>query len=126
MSKPVSIGRFIKAIQALPSDEPRVYPKKWYKTQREHWLGWLRGYYGPGAYGRRPETRRDAEYVYNHIVEVEMLLWLINAAGVEPSLVNAARRSAAQAKALASKSAAVRRHVPWAEVENVLWKRATA
>jgi hypothetical protein len=34
MSKPVSIGRFIKAIQALPSDEPRVYPKKWYTTQK--------------------------------------------------------------------------------------------
>jgi len=84
MRKAVSIGRFIKAIQALPSDEPRVYPKKWYATQKEHWLGWLRDYHGPGAYGRRSEIRRDAEYVYNHIVEVEMLLWLIEAAGVEP------------------------------------------
>jgi hypothetical protein len=125
MRKPISIGRFIKAVQALPSDEPRVYQKKWYTTQKEHWLGWLREYHGPGAYGRRSETRRDAEYVYNHIVAVEMLLWLIDAAGVEPSLVSAARRSAAKAKALASKSAAVRRHVPWAEVGKVLWKRAT-
>lgn len=126
MRKPISIGRFIKAIEALPSDEPRVYPKKWYKTQKEHWLGWLRSYHGPGAYGRRPETKRDAEYVYNHIVEVEMLLWLIDAAGVEPGLVLAARRSAVQAKALASKSAAVRKHVPWVEVEYVLWKWAVA
>lgn len=126
MSKIVSIGRFIKAIQALPSDEPRVYPKKSYTTQKEHWLGWLRGYHGPGVYGRRPETRRDAEFVYNHVVEVKMLLWLIEAAGVEPSLVSAARRSAVKAKALPSKSAAVRKHVPWANVESVLWKRAAA
>src|SRR5215210_1404260 len=125
MRRPVSSRRFIKAIQALPSDEPRAYPKKSYTTQKEHWIGWLRDYHGPGAYGRHPETRRDAEYVYNHIVEVEMLLWLIEAAGVEPSLVSAARRSASKVNALASKSAAVRKHVPWAEVESVLWKRAS-
>jgi hypothetical protein len=126
MGKPVSIRRLIKAIQALPSDEPCDDPKKWYKTQKEHWLRWLSGYYGPGAYGRSPKTRRDAEYVYNHIVEVKMLLWLIEAAGVEPSLVLAAQRSAAKAKALGQKSAAVRKHVPWAEVESVLWKHGEA
>ena len=91
MGKPISIGRFIKAIRALPADEPQVYPKKRYATQKEHWLGWLCGYYGPGVYGRNPETRRDAEYVYNHIVEVKMLLWLIEAAGIEPELVSMAR-----------------------------------
>lgn len=121
MRKPVSIGRFIKAIQALPSDSPRIYPKKRYTTQKEHWLGWLKDYHGPGAYGRRPETRRDAEYVYNHVVEVGMLLWLIDAAGVDSRSVSAARQSAAKGTTLAQKSAAVRRLVPWAEVENVLW-----
>lgn len=121
MQKRVSITRFIKAIRSLPSDEPRVYPKKWYTTQREHWLGWLGAYHGPGAYGRKPETRRDAEFVYNHIVEVKMLLWLIDAAGIDPHLVSAARRSAAQSKTLAQQSAAVRRLVPWAEVERALW-----
>ena len=121
MRKPVSIRRFIKTIQALPSDDPRVYPKKWYTTQKEHWLGWLREYHGPGAYGRRPGTRRDAEYVYNHVVEVGMLLWLIDSAGVESMVVSAARQSAAKGTTLAQKSAAVRRLVPWVEVENVLW-----
>ena len=121
MRKPVSIARFIKAIRALPSDEPCVYPKKWYTTQKEHWLGWLREYHGPGAYGRRPETRRNAEYVYNHIVEVKMLLWLIHAAGVEPRLVSMARRSAVKRTTLTQQSAAVRKHVPWVEVERALW-----
>ena len=126
MRKTISIGRFIKAIEALPSDEPRVYPKKWYTTQKQHWLGWLRDYHNPGAYGRNSEVRRDAKFVYNHVVEVGMLLWLIDAAGIEPGLVSAARRSAAKASALAQKSAAVRKHVPWAEVENALWKRIAA
>jgi len=123
MRKSVSIERFIEAIQALSSDEPHVYPKKWYTTEKEHWLGWLGDYHGPGAYGRRPETRRDAEYVYNHVVEVGMLLWLIEAAGVETRLISAARQSAAKGTTLAQKSAAVRKLVPWAEVENVLWNR---
>lgn len=84
MGKPVSIGRFIKAIRTLPADEPCVYPKKWYTNQKEHWLGWLGEYHSPGAYGRKSEVRRDAKYFYNHVVEVKMLLWLIEAAGVEP------------------------------------------
>lgn len=121
LRKPVSIARFIKAIRALPSDEPRVDPKKWYTTQKRHWLDWLRGYHGPGAYGRRPETRRDAEYVYNHIVEVKMLLWLIHAAGVERRLVSRARKSVAKGTTLAQQSAAVRKHVPWVTVERALW-----
>src|SRR5712691_3569246 len=47
---PVSIGRFIRAIKQLPSDRPVEDRRKWYKTQKEHWLGWLGDYHGPGAY----------------------------------------------------------------------------
>lgn len=50
-----------------------------------------------------------------------MLLWLIEAAGIDPNLVSAARKSADKVKTLAQKSAAVRKHVPWAEVERALW-----
>src|SRR5262245_45052949 len=47
----------------------------WYKTQQEHWLGWLREYSGPGAYGRG-NWKRSAEFVYNHIVNPQMLVYL--------------------------------------------------
>jgi hypothetical protein len=36
----------------------------WYRSQKEHWLGWLAEYDGPGAYGRSAKTPRDAQYAY--------------------------------------------------------------
>lgn len=29
------------------------YRNAWYSSQKEHWLGWLAEYSGPGAYGRQ-------------------------------------------------------------------------
>ena len=96
-------------------------PGKWYTTQKEHWLGWLREYHGPGAYNRIRETKRDARYAYNHIAEVEMLLWLIAAAGAPPSVVRAASLAASREVSLAARSAAVRKIVPWEVLEHMLW-----
>ena len=84
VDKTISIAQFISAIRRLPPDEPRSQPGVWYRTQKEHWLGWLGEYHGPGAYGRAPSEERDARFVYNHIVCPEMLLWLIEASGGEP------------------------------------------
>lgn len=125
MQKAISIRAFRRAILALPSDKPKITPKKWYKTQKEHWLGWLHDYKGPGAYGRLYGKNRDARFVYNHVVQPEMLLWLIRAAGVKPSLIARARHSSSKKKSLIQKSAAIRMHVPWTEVENMLWKSTT-
>ena len=38
----------------------------WYTSQKQHWLGWLRDYSGPGAYGRKAKAARGARFVYNH------------------------------------------------------------
>jgi hypothetical protein len=50
--------------------------KVWYKSQREHWCGWLSQYHEAGAYGCTPDQSRTAEYAYNHIVCPPMVLWL--------------------------------------------------
>jgi hypothetical protein len=121
MTREISIKQFIQAIQILPSDKPRSYPGKQFKTQKEHWLGWLGEYDGPGAYGRKSSEKRDAKFTYNHIVEYRMLLWLINAAKVKPRLVKTALSAAEQASSLPGKSAAIRKYVSWEEVANVLW-----
>ena len=121
----MSIRRFIRHIERLPSDRPRVDPRVWYKTQKDHWLGWLREYHGPGAYSRRPGQRRNARYAYNHIVNPQMLLWLISAAGVNAAAVRRARSASARASSLAGKSAAIRNRVAWSEVVAALEKRET-
>ena len=121
MKETIGIPQFIRAIRQLPSDESVVDPKVWYTTQKEHWLEWLEGYQGPGGYGRKVDKERDARYAYNHIVNYKMLLWIISAAGVKPSLIQSARRVSAHGFTLQQKSAGIRKIVPWEELAGALW-----
>lgn len=121
-----SVDWLIQAIRRLPPDKrvpDRTPGYNNYNTQKEHWLGWLDPTAGTGSYPRRARSDRDARYVYNHIVEPKMLLWLVSAAGVSPELLDSAERAAKTASTLAGKSAAIRRHVPWSEVAAALSKQ---
>ncbi len=121
MSVVLSIEAFRRAINALPEDEPCDNPNVWYRTQKQHWLGWLDEYRTPGAYGRQPNPKHDARFVYNHIVEPLMLSWLIQAAGVDSSLVAAARESASNGATMMEQAGAIRRHVPWETLRRALF-----
>jgi len=115
-NSPESIGWLIRIIRQLPSDErvpDRTPGYNNYNTQKDHWLGWLDPTAGTGTYPRKTGKDRDARYVYNHIVEPKMLLWLISAAGVRPDSLDAAKQSARSATSMASKAKAIRSHVPW-------------
>ncbi len=120
---PDSIGRFIHAIRQLSSDKAvadRQPGYNVYNTQKDHWLGWLGANPpGPGTYLRRAGKDRDAQYVYNHINEPKMLLWLIAAARVKPTLIRAAERASNEAPTPSRKTAAIRKHVPWPKVATV-------
>jgi hypothetical protein len=85
----------------------------WYNSQKEHWLGWLDHYDGPGYYGRK-SWDVTAEQVYNRVVNPSMLVWLAEAAGVEKAIVERASAAALAAQSnMSAQSAAVRREVPW-------------
>jgi hypothetical protein len=95
----------------------------WYTSQKEHWLGWLKGYNGPGHYNRK-DCHRSAEFVYNHIVCPPMVLFLGEASGVPKAKVAEARRAALSAEPhVPTKSAAIRRIIPWELIEVCLDKR---
>lgn len=124
--KPRTVRQLRAAILRLPPDPPREYPGKLFKTQKEHWLSWLKYYNTQGAYGRRSGMNHDARYAYNHIVEPKMLLWLIPAAGMKPALVRAAHAAAKVPRTMMAQAAAVRRVVPWETVEAALWPGKSA
>jgi hypothetical protein len=93
----------------------------WYANQKEHWLGWLSEYDGPGYYGRKKPTRRSAEFAYNHVVCPPMVLWLGEAAGVTRKKVLGAKQAALSGpRRLPSMSAAIRKIIPFAEIESLL------
>ncbi len=94
--------------------------KVWYRTQHEHWLGWLEGYSGPGAYSRK-DHRRTAEFVYNHIVNPQMLIYLAEASRLPRPLVHRAARAAlAHATTMSAMCAAIRREISWRMMEAAL------
>lgn len=95
----------------------------WYTSQKEHWLGWLSGYHGPGYYGRQ-NWHRSAEFVYNHIVCPPMVMWLAEASGIPKARVVEAKRAALSASPrLPAQSAAIRKIIPWEMVAAHLDKR---
>jgi hypothetical protein len=98
----------------------------WYCSQKEHWLGWLREYNGPGYYDRKV-WERTAEFIYNHIVCPPMVLWLGEASRVPKTRVREAQNAALVAKlSLASQAAAIRRIIPWKLIEKRLMDKVTA
>jgi hypothetical protein len=92
----------------------------WYESQKEHWLGWLNEYSGPGYYGRK-NSKRSAEFVYNHINCSPMVLWLGEASGVPSKIVMQAKRAALSSRpSLPSQCAAIRKVIPWSLIESRL------
>ncbi len=121
MPRSVTVTEFIRAIERLPASDAWVNPGVWYTSQKQHWLGWLRDYNGPGAYGRVPGQNRDAQYAYNHIGCPGMLLWLIQAVGVEQARVDKALDASLAGTSLQNQSAGIRREVPWSVVCEALF-----
>jgi hypothetical protein len=120
--------QLIRKIRALPERAPhtealeRLLLKKpsWYASQKEHWLGWLSEYGGPGAYGRKGRDY-DAAFAYNHCGCPPMALWLGEASGIDKRLVAKAARLAKQSPGtFAARCAAIRRLIPWCEIERML------
>ncbi len=124
-----------RRIKRLAADTPRHkalehalgegvgYGSAWYGSQKEHWLGWLAEYGGPGAYGRKGDAKRDARYVYNHIQCAPMLFWLAESVGIEEDLLSRAFEDVTHAPASnASQCAVLRKVVPWEMIEGKLPK----
>lgn len=121
MKTEITIEQLQIAIKKLSSDPPKTQPGIWYKTQKEHWLGWLKEYRGPGAYRRKGGSAREAKFAYNHVVNYHMLTWIIDAAGVDPKLVRQAKAAVNDKKTLQANARVIRGIVPWEILADALW-----
>jgi|SRR5262245_37144597 len=93
----------------------------WYKSQKEHWLGWLADFPGPGAYGRKKWINPSAEFVYNHLVCPPMVLWLGEACRVPKKKVIEAKQAALSAgSTFNAQCGAIRKIITWEMIEVAL------
>lgn len=118
-----SVEWFVEAIRRLPPDEP-VPPGtpgyNVYRTQKDHWLGWLQPSNGTGTYPRRSGNERGARHVYGQIGEPLMLLWLASAAGIGDDQIDRAKAAASSSENLRTKCGMIRAHIAWSDVAAAL------
>ena len=118
-----TVSNLIKFIEDLPSDKDvpiGTQGYNLYNSQKSHWLGWLDTKSTSGTYQRKDAPNRDAKFVYNHIMEPKMLLWLISALGVDDKLITNAQINAGNAKTMAGSCAAIRKVVSWEDLELII------
>ena len=89
----------------------------WYRSQEEHWLGWLKEYDSPGAYDRSDKAKRDAETIYNRIQCAPMLFWLGEALQLPPAQLDAAFTAVVRIEAKGGpQCAALRSVTSWRDI----------
>jgi hypothetical protein len=82
--------RAVRRLSATMPESDRL-DKGGYQTHKDHWIGWLSEYDGPGYYGRS-DWNVDARTVYQRLNNGRMIVWLNEAAGERPALVRTAIR----------------------------------
>ncbi|WP_137726072.1 hypothetical protein [Prescottella subtropica] len=96
-----------------------------FSSQKEHLLGWLAGYDGPGSYNRK-NPGKDARFFYTHFRCAPGLLWLAEALGEDPATLTEAIGQVKAARANpSSQCAAFRRVVPWERIVELVEQNKT-
>lgn len=101
------------------------YHGKWYRSQREHWLGWI-AVKAREAEGRGEDPATVAAGArWSGLNCIPMMFWLAEAAGVAPTALDRAEAAAVEAAAAKGVDCpqhgkAMRAALPWAMVERAL------
>jgi hypothetical protein len=120
-----TIKELLRAVRRLPAIMPLSdrLSKGGYDSHKDHWIGWLEEYDGPGYYGRS-DWKVDARTVYQRLNNGRMIVWLNEAAGERPALIKATikemnlrgnGRKQTEAKI-------ARAHHPWECIAELLFK----
>ena len=95
----------------------------WYRSQKEHMIGWVADYEGPGAYQRKPKVNPSAASVYMGLNCAPALVWIYGALNIprdqwRPTVDEISKGGAIGRMARAC--GALRKAVPWSVIEQHL------
>jgi len=108
------------------------FHNKWYRSQHEHWLGWIVVHeYKAQKRGGTPDSM-SAEKLWSGLHCIPMMFWLAEAAGMEQSVLDAAELAAIAAtkskdrrKDCPQNGGAMRAVLTWVDVEKRLLAAST-
>lgn len=91
-----------------------------FRNQKEHLVGWLLEYNTRGYYGRR-SLDGDAKAAYQRLQSAPALLWLAEALGEDPGVLDQAVKAVKAAPARkSSQCGALRKVIPWGRIEELV------
>lgn len=119
------VREFANLLASLPEHMPISFamenadPQKqgrWWDSQQEHMVSWFsaQATHGEGAF-TRGEKNFSAKKTYNRLQCPEGLVWIAEALGADTELLEQVAQDALEVSRR-SRSAYVRKHVPWAMV----------
>jgi hypothetical protein len=118
-----SFDELLAVVRRLPAITPQAakLPVNGYETFQEQWIGWLEEYDGPGYYGRA-DGKRDARWVYQHLNNGKMIVWLNEAAGESHATIEAAIADMERWEKVQTQAKVARSHLPWERAVKLLFK----
>lgn len=100
-------------------EEAHLPGPHWWGSQREHVVRWLRDIGGAGAYNRKTRGL-GAQHFYQHFQCAPGLLWVGEALGESPLVVQRAADAAGGVGRPAMQCAAIRRVIPWSRIAELV------
>ena len=123
-----TIAQFITAVEGLRRRTPQsdeLPPPEGHPSFQSQWLGWLREYLEPGYYDRKNAVD-DAQWAYQHLHNGRMIVWLNEAAGEAPRIVQAAIIAMAEREPPQTEARYARLVLPWDGLAKLLFNRSHA
>jgi hypothetical protein len=119
-----TIKQFSAAIKGLSRPTPQsdgLGPPPTHASFKDQWIGWLKEYLTPGYYNRQTFVD-DAQWAYQHLNNGRMIVWLNEAAGEDPRIIQAAIVAMDERDPPQKEAKFARRILPWAGLTTLLFK----
>lgn len=116
----VRVFRTLEPHLPISDEYERVQPQKkgvWWSSQKEHMIGWFRSQRtkGSGSYSRNnPNT--SARTTYNRLLCPAAFIWIAEALGEEPHVIQAAVDAALNEPNARKRPGLVRKYLPWERI----------
>ncbi len=117
---------FVRILRRLESHLPisDVYERDrpqltgvWWSSQKEHMIRWFSDQEGRGSGAfTRTEPNTSARTTYNRLQCPAAFVWMAEALGEDPALVQAAADAARHEPSARRRSGLLRRHLPWERI----------
>jgi hypothetical protein len=119
-----TINELLARIRKLPADTPLAGAlplKPGHESLKAQWIGWLEEYLTSGYYERKNAVD-DAQWAYQHLNNGRMVVWLNEAAGEEPRIIQAAIVAMAERESPPTEARYARLVLPWGCVAKLLFR----